>query len=142
MKDYRRETRNEEVQMELEYSIEDYKEIEEEPRPPSDGQTRSALRIGSLIIRRTNRRTVWFEGVSERVSSGVERVTKGRRREDPNGRTSNGENMGVNLPSLLVVHLERTEAGSLLQSSLVYEFVGNLPLINQGGNHPQMVCIL
>ncbi|GJS04116.1 hypothetical protein Tco_0320624 [Tanacetum coccineum] len=72
----------------MEYSSEDYhEEIEAEPRPPSNGQARPALRIG---------------------------ITSERRGEVSNGRTGNGGNVEVNLPPLLAAHLGRTEAGAPL----------------------------
>ncbi|GJV31621.1 hypothetical protein Tco_1392021, partial [Tanacetum coccineum] len=96
MKDYRRQARDEGLQRELEYSSEDYdKEIKAEPRPRSIEQAHPTLRIGSSVIPRTNRRTIWFKGISERA---------------PN----------VNLPPLLAAHLGRKEAGAPLQPSMAF----------------------
>nr|GEU62257.1 hypothetical protein [Tanacetum cinerariifolium] len=72
------------------------------------------MMIGSLIVQRPNGITIGFEGVSERVLSGAERVAEEMRREVPKGRTSNGENAGFNLSG----------------------FVGNMTSVNQRVNPP------
>ncbi|GJX97544.1 hypothetical protein Tco_0353342 [Tanacetum coccineum] len=101
----------------MEYSSEDYdEEIKVEPRPPSNGQTRSALRIRSSVVRRPSKRTVGFERVLEKVPRGVKRVAQEKIWEDFSGRTGSGEHVEVNLPLLLAAHLDRTIVGAPLQS--------------------------
>nr|GEV21432.1 ribonuclease H-like domain-containing protein [Tanacetum cinerariifolium] len=52
MKDYMRQTQDEGLQRELEYSSEDYdEEIEAEPRPSTHGQTRPTLRIKPSLFK-------------------------------------------------------------------------------------------
>nr|GEV18677.1 hypothetical protein [Tanacetum cinerariifolium] len=135
MKDYVRQTQDEGLQRELEYSSDDYdEEIEVKPRPPTHGQAHAALRIGSPVIRETSERTVRFEGISERDSNVNERIEKERSGEESNRITGNGGNKEVNLPPLLVAHQEMTEAGVLLQPFMASGYVGNMPSVNQGGN--------
>ncbi|GKA07477.1 hypothetical protein Tco_0686701 [Tanacetum coccineum] len=115
MKDYRRQARDEGLQRQLKYSSDDNDEgIEAEPRPPSNRQARPALRIGSPVIRRANRRTVGFEGISERAPNGIGRTIEEIRGDVSNRKTGNGGNAEVNLPLLLDAHLGRTKAGDPL----------------------------
>nr|GEZ59837.1 hypothetical protein [Tanacetum cinerariifolium] len=122
MKDYRRKTGNEEVQRELEYFSEDYDdEIKAEPRPLSNGQTCSALRIESPIAQRPNGRRSAREG-----SVGGRKGTRRKEKGDSNMRTGNKGNARFSLPPLLAMNLIRNEAGDPLQSSMPHGFIGNL----------------
>lgn len=126
------------MRRELEYSSNDYDEkMEMEPRPQSQGFTHSAMRIGSFSSRRTNGRTVSFEGIPERAPTRRE----GTMAEDSNGRSQERENTQVNLPPLLAAHLGRNEAGVLLQPSHTSGVEGDPLLFSMGETFLPMVRI-
>nr|GEX38777.1 hypothetical protein [Tanacetum cinerariifolium] len=75
-----------------------------------------------------------FEEVPNREGSRTERNTKGNRPSKAGAEEN--ERREMNLPLLLVAHLERNENGQPLQSFLTSVHGGSQSLINIGGNPP------
>ncbi|GJV91374.1 hypothetical protein Tco_1539187 [Tanacetum coccineum] len=108
LRDRLRKQRNEYLRTELEYFSEDYDEkCEMEPRPERTREATPPLRTRSHMGNRRSKA----------------RAEENERRE-------------MNLPLLLVAHLERNENGQPLQSSLTSVHGGRQSSINIGGNLP------
>ncbi|GKC91350.1 reverse transcriptase domain-containing protein [Tanacetum coccineum] len=131
----RRRKRNEDLCTKLEYFSEEYdKEREMEPRPIRNRKSTPVLSMRSPRARRQRERMVDFEDIPNRYGSMVERNFEGRR---PLGLgADNNGSQRMNLPTLLVAHLRRSENGQLLQSSLTFVNKGPQSSINTGGNLP------
>ncbi|GJV29964.1 hypothetical protein Tco_1386412 [Tanacetum coccineum] len=135
LRDWRRQIRNEDLRMELEYFSEDYDEEREiEPRPERTRKVTPPLRTRSPRVRRQRERVVGFEEAPNREGSRTGRNTEGNRplkdRAEENGRRE------MNLPPLLAAHLKRNENGQPLQSSLTSVYEGRQSSINIGWDLP------
>ncbi|GJY18362.1 hypothetical protein Tco_0389853 [Tanacetum coccineum] len=131
----RRRKRNEDLYTKLEYFSEEYDEEREmEPRPIRNRESTPVLSMRSPRARRQRERMVDFEDIPNRYGSMVERNFEGRR---PLGLgADNNGSQRMNLPTLLVAYLRRSENGQPLQSSLTSVHKGPQSSINTGGNLP------
>ncbi|GJZ27783.1 reverse transcriptase domain-containing protein, partial [Tanacetum coccineum] len=119
----------------LEYLSKDYdEELKMEPRPERTREVTLPLHTRSPRVDRQRERVVRFEEVSNRERSRIGRNIEGNRpskaRAEENGRRE------MNLPSLLVAYLGRSEDGQPLRSSLTSIHGVRQSLINTGGNLP------
>ncbi|GJT60401.1 hypothetical protein Tco_1003934 [Tanacetum coccineum] len=132
LRERRRQRRNEDLRIGLEYFSEDYDEEREmEPRPEPNREATPPLWLRSLVVRRQRERIVGFEESSNREGSRGERNAEGSRPSEIE--TRENENRGVNLPPLLAAHLGRNENGQPLQSSLTSVHGGHQPSTSIGG---------
>ncbi|GJS12513.1 hypothetical protein Tco_0406985 [Tanacetum coccineum] len=134
LRERRRRMRNEDLRTKLEYFSEVYDEEREmEPRPTRAREATLILQVASLRIQRQKERAVEFEDAPNKEGGRVERNDEGGR---PLGqRTKDNEPQQMNLPPLLAAHLERSENGQPLQSSLTFVHGDRHPWTNIGGNH-------
>nr|GEY81031.1 reverse transcriptase domain-containing protein [Tanacetum cinerariifolium] len=119
----------------FQYFSEDYDEEKEmEPRSGPARAVTPPLQAASPRVRRRRERVVRFEETQNKGESKVERNSKGKRpsKEAPRGNGS----QNVNLPPLLAAHIERSENGQHLQSSLTSVYGGQALPNKVGGNLP------
>nr|GEX83170.1 putative ribonuclease H-like domain-containing protein [Tanacetum cinerariifolium] len=110
---------------------------EEKEMEPRSGPARAVtppLQAASPRVRRRRERVVRFEETQNRGESRVERNSKGKRPSEEAPRGNGSQN--VNLPPLLAAHIERSENGQHLQSSLTSVYGGQALPNNVGGNLP------
>nr|GEW03782.1 hypothetical protein [Tanacetum cinerariifolium] len=119
----------------VEANYEEYDEEREmELRPARARETTLVLRTGSPRIQKHRGRVIKFKKALNMDGSRVERESDGKRHSKQ--RVEKYGSRGGNLHPLLVAHLGRSENGHPLQLTLTFEYGGNQPLTNLGGNLP------